>query len=103
MLYVGASRPECANSGHVWTARRTGQHDPIEPTGRSPAKVRQGRTRRPAYESTERLGHVLLDAPPIFGVKPRETLLASPFRPRLGVRSSWSLFPKDSSDGQTTR
>jgi hypothetical protein len=103
MLYVGTSRPECANSGHVWTARRTGQHDPIEPTGRSPAKVRQGPTRRSAYESTARLGHVLLDAPPIFGVEPCETLLASPFRPRLGVRSGWSPFPKDSSHGQTTR
>ena len=92
-----------ANSGHVWTARRTGQYDPIEPTGRSQAKVRQGPTRRSAYESTARLGHVLLDATPIFGVEPCETLLASPFRPRLGVRCGWSPFPKDSSDGQTTR
>jgi hypothetical protein len=75
----------------------------IEPTGRSQAKVRQGPTRRSAYESAARLRHVLLDATPIFGGEPCEALLASPFRPRLGVRSGWSPFPKDSSYGQTTR
>jgi hypothetical protein len=48
-------------------------------------KVRQGPTRRSAYESAARLGRVLLDATPIFGVDPCEALLASPFRPRLGV------------------
>jgi hypothetical protein len=58
---------------------------------------------RRSYESAERLGHLLLDATPIFGVEPCEALLASPFRPRLGVRSGWSPFPKDSSYGQTTR
>ena len=34
---------------------------------------------------------------------PCKALLASPFRPRLGVRCGWSPFPKDSSHGQTTR
>ena len=56
-----------------------------------------------AYESAARLAHVLPDATPIFGGEPCKALLASPFRPRLGVRSGWSAFPKDSSDGQTTR
>ena len=69
----------------------------------TPAKVRQGRTRRSAYESTARLGRVLPDATPIFGVEPCEALLASPFRPRLGVTSDWSPFPKDPSHGRTTR
>ena len=32
-----------------------------------------------------------------------EALLASPFRPRLGVGCGWSPFSKDSSHGQTTR
>ena len=75
----------------------------IEPTGRLQAKVRQGPTRRSAYESAARLRHVLLDATPIFGVEPCETLLASPFRPRLGLRCGLSPFPRDSSHGQTTR
>jgi hypothetical protein len=88
---VSRLEPECPLNGR------------IEPTGRSEAKVRQGPTRRSAYESAARLGHVLLDATPIFGVEPCEALLASPFRPRLGVRSGWSPFPKDSSYGQTTR
>jgi hypothetical protein len=35
--------------------------------------------------------------------EPCKALLASPFRPRLGVRRGWSPFPKDSSHGQTTR
>jgi hypothetical protein len=43
----------------------------IEPTGRSQAKVRQGPTWRSVYESAARLGHVLPDATPIFGVEPR--------------------------------
>jgi hypothetical protein len=34
--------------------------------------------------------------------EPCNSLLASPFRPRLGVRCGWSPFPKDSSHGQTT-
>ena len=69
-----------------------------------------GRKRRSArvhpavsVRSAARLAHVLLDATPIFGVEPREALLASPFRPRLGVRCGWRPFPKDSSYGQTTR
>ena len=58
----------------------------IEPTDRSRGEVCQGPTRRSAHESAARLGHVLLDATPIFGAEPCEALLASPFRPRLGVR-----------------
>jgi phasin family protein len=45
-----------------------------------------------AYESAARLAHVLPDATPIFGGEPCKALLASPFRPRLGVRCCWSHF-----------
>jgi Group II intron, maturase-specific domain len=64
---------------------------------------RQGPTRRSVYETAARLGHVLPDATPLFGVESCEALLASRFRPRLGVRCGLSPFPRDSSHGQTTR
>jgi hypothetical protein len=62
-----------------------------------------GQSDRQVASEAARLAHVLPDATPIFGVEPCEALLASPFRPRLGVRCGWSPFPKDSSHGQTTR
>ena len=83
LLWVGLSRP-------AGRKRRSARVPPAD-------------TRRSLYESAARLGHVLPDATPIFGVELREALLASPFRPRLGVRCARSPFPKDFSYGQTTR
>jgi hypothetical protein len=53
--------------------------------------------KRPAPCSCALARHSLLRREPCKG------LLASPFRPRLGVRHGWSPFPEDSSHGQTTR
>jgi hypothetical protein len=98
---IGSDRSTWFPLFHCW--RRKSFLGRIEPTGRSQAKVCQGPTRRPVYESAARLGHLLPDATPNFGVEPCEALLASPFRPRLGVSCGWRPFPKDSSHGQATQ
>ena len=83
LLWVELSRPAGRKRGPPGSHRRT-------PGG-------------PCTKARRALGMCYWTPLPSSEREPCEALLASPFRQCLDVRWGWSLFPKDSSHGQTTR